>query len=328
MMKTPPFWYPRRRTPIIAFALWPLTLLWRLGAFIRQIKTPPYLPKTHTIVIGNLTAGGTGKTPVVAALAVAARAANRCPVVLTRGYGGTITGPHLAQDHNNARDIGDEACWIAASTPVVVAHDRGAGARWIDEHMPECDLIIMDDGLQNPAVKPHQSVAVFNGSLGTGNGMIIPAGPLREGWGRLRSCDAVVISGDDHHNLVAQAKTYNPDIAVFMARRRLNPDDLTPLVNKPIFAFAGIGAPDVFFAMLDDAGLNLAGQRAFPDHHPYSDDDYERLTQDAAALGAVLVTTEKDMMRLDTTPSASVMAIRLDTSISPDIMDILASVKV
>ncbi len=333
MNRTPFFWYPQQAgmrviATLTAVTLWPLTLIWRLGAGLRKFTTSPYHPSIPTIVIGNLTAGGTGKTPVVAALAEAVIAANRHPTILTRGYGGNVKGPHLVSTTDTSTDIGDEAKWLAQFAPVVVAQHRGKGASWIETHINKCDVIIMDDGLQNPTIIPHQSIAVFNGQLGTGNGMIMPAGPMREGWGRLKSCDGVIITGDDMHDVANHAAAINPGISIMTAMRHLNPHDLKKIKDKKVYAFAGIGAPSGFFDMLRNEGVKLAGQKAFPDHHHYSLEDINTLKTEANAMGAVLVTTEKDMMRLDQDQSKSVTSIGLVSHITPSIMDMLRPAKV
>jgi tetraacyldisaccharide 4'-kinase len=326
MSETPSFWYPEsgKRT-LVAILLWPLTLIWRLLTILRWAATPTYRPKTPTIVIGNITAGGTGKTPFVAALAAKAMKAGRNPIILTRGYGGRIKGPYQVSVEDLAVRVGDEARWMSNFAPVVVARNRGAGAKWIDKHRENCDLIILDDGLQNPSIKPHRRVAVFNGKLGIGNGMLLPAGPLRESWSRLKCCDAIIITGDDQHDLKSKAVRYN--LPVFKIKRHLHPDDIASVKKKPVIAFAGIGDPDGFFDMLTAAGVNLKAKHAFADHYAFTDDDIKALFEYATESGARLVTTEKDMVRIDPAIADDITAIRLETVVNASFMDILPKAK-
>ena len=324
MKTTPSFWYPDHGSlSVMALLLWPLTWLWRWAAWLREKTASPYHPKTPTIVIGNITVGGTGKTPFVAALAEAAIATGRRPVILTRGYGGRVEGPHLVTDQDNADDVGDEACWLSRYAPVIVSRHRGKGAAWIDAHRPECDLIIMDDGLQNPSVIPHRRIAVFNGRLGIGNGHIIPAGPLREPWDALNHYDAVVLTGDDNTGIRARIKALSITPSVFKADRHFKEDEITSIKGKAVFAFAGIGDPQSFYAMLKAEGVHLTGTRSFPDHHPYNDDEIAFLKKQAYHHHAMLVTTEKDMMRLTPDQAKGIHALGLKTHIERSFMDIL-----
>ena len=329
MKNTPSFWYPNDNSRArSAFLLWPLSWLWRLGAFLRKLGSSPYSPNVPTIVIGNITAGGTGKTPYVVALAQTTLKSGRNPVILTRGYGGIIAGPHLVSGDDSAEHIGDEAKWLAQHTPVVVARDRRHGAEWIEANIPDCDLIIMDDGLQNPNISPDCKIAVFNGKLGIGNGMIIPAGPLREPWSALRQYDAIVITGDDQTDIKGRMKTSQYNLPVFKAERFFKKNDIANVNANPAIAFAGIGDPDSFFTMLQSEGVTLVKTVSFPDHHPFTSKEIARLKVDAEQQNAVLLTTEKDMMRLGSDQAKDIKSIGLVTVIEPSFMSILPKAKV
>ena len=325
MKNTPYFWYPEQgRFTLASALLWPLTLLWRLGSFLKKITASPYQPRIPTVVIGNITAGGTGKTPLVMALHENTKRNGRKPVILTRGYGGKTAGPYLAQPEDHADIIGDEARLMVNKAPVVISRDRGKGARWIEDNIPDCDLIIMDDGMQNPTITPHKKIAVFNGSLGIGNGMVIPSGPLRERWGALKACDGVIISGDDKQNLLAEINALNAELPVFHVSRKLNKEDIADIKGKDIIAFAGIGDPESFFYMLSSADVNLVNTYIFPDHYNYSSNEIAALKKEAEAKDALLVTTEKDYMRFDAEMGSDIKIIHLETILNESMMEILS----
>lgn len=327
MMKTPKFWYPPHRHPtmlgrLISLSLWPLSLLWRLGAWGKKIAAKPYKAHIPVVAVGNITAGGTGKTPLVANIAIQATKAGMRPYILTRGHGGSEQGPHLVRQEDSAAQVGDEAKWLSQFGSVVVAARRGDGAKWIDDHALASRLIIMDDGLQNTSINPHLRIAVFSGSLGIGNGRIIPAGPLREPFSQgIAAVDAVVITGDDQADLHQILASAFPNKPLFSVRRHLDPDAIAQ-INTPVVAFAGIGNPDEFFAMLEAVGITLNSRHVFADHHPYSAAELAALKSRAAEAGATLVTTEKDLTRIDPTHQSGISAIPLVSDVDAGLLDI------
>ena len=326
-MTPPSFWY-QSSIGIKAVLLWPFSLIWRLGALVKRLTTKAYISPIPVVVVGNLTAGGTGKTPLVASLALEAKRKSRHPVILMRGHGGTKTAPYRVKPSDTARDIGDEAKWLQAFAPVVIARNRGQGARYILDIIPECDLILMDDGMQNPSIRGHFKLAVFNGDLGIGNGMVIPAGPMRQSLSSgLSDIDAAVITGDDN-GVAAMLKSKGFTRPIFASQRHLNNADLRAVSSKPVFAFAGIGYPDGFFTMLRDAGLTVTGTRSFPDHHPYTAAELIAMTKQARAEAAILVTTEKDYARLTPNEQAQVTAIRLESKLDGSLLDMVIKARV
>jgi tetraacyldisaccharide 4'-kinase len=286
-MRPPDFWYPGtgRAAPLPARLLAPLAYLYDRIAAARASTVIPYRAAVPVICVGNLTAGGTGKTPIALALAAALAARGVAPIFLSRGYGGRAEGP-LAVDpaRHNATEVGDEPLLLARAHPAVISRNRPAGAD------AACRLgaqaIIMDDGFQNPSLIKDLSFVVIDTAIGFGNGLVIPAGPLREPVSRgLARADAVVLLGDGPSPLGAFAKP--------VLRARLNPD---PITAETLLAFAGIGRPAKFFETLSALGAIPAETAPFPDHHAYSDAEITALKTRAA--GRPLVTTEKDFMRL------------------------------
>ncbi|MGB0496946.1 MAG: tetraacyldisaccharide 4'-kinase [Rubricella sp.] len=292
-MKPPRFWY--RRPGIAARSLAPLGALYAIGTARRIAKADPWRAPVPVISVGNVNAGGTGKTPVVCWLMERLTARGRTPHVVTRGYGGTVEGPHRVSDRDSAGDVGDEALLLAAFGPVWVSRDRVAGARAAIEAGADC--IVLDDAHQNPGLRKDLSIIVVDAKIGFGNGFCIPAGPLREPVSRAlsRAGHVVLLRGDE-----AVADADLPDfgpIPVHEAR-------LLPLMTGMpwnglrVVAFAGIGRPEKFFATLRSVGARIVAAHPFDDHQPYSRAVLDRLMKEAKAARAQLVATEKDAVRL------------------------------
>jgi tetraacyldisaccharide 4'-kinase len=282
-MRSPDFW--RHRGPI-ALALAPLGALYGLSVALKARLARPYDCGLPVICVGNLTAGGSGKTPIAIALAERLRARGHRPYFLTRGYGGTERGPALATRGHGAAQMGDEALLLARAAPTVVARDRAAGARLAKEK--GATVLVMDDGHQNFSLKKSLSLVVVDAESGFGNRLQIPAGALREPVAQgLARADAVVLVGEG-----------SPDLHGFdgpLLRAYLQTEG-TAFAGKPVFAFAGIGRPEKFADALEDAGAELVGRCFFADHHPYTDEEIAQLKSIAGE--AQLVTTEKDFVRL------------------------------
>ncbi len=294
-MKTPAFWY--RPPGPAATALAPLGALYGLAGRRRMAATIPYRAGVPVVCIGNLVAGGAGKTPVGLAVAAALRARDLAVQALTRGHGGREQGPlRVDPQTHGVVDVGDEALLLAAAVPCWVARDRAAGAR--AAVADGAQILVMDDGFQNPGLFKDRSLIVADGAVGFGNGRLIPAGPLRERIADgLRRADALVIVGEDLAGVAAQARACTPDLPVLQAR--LEPSaTAADLAGRRILAFAGIGRPEKFFATLQTLGAELVARISFADHHPYRPAEVAALLDRAAALGALPVTTAKDAVRL------------------------------
>ncbi|BBK39578.1 tetraacyldisaccharide 4'-kinase [Allostella sp. ATCC 35155] len=299
-MRAPEFW--ARRGPVPSL-LRPLGALYALGGAVRWRLATPWRAPVPVVCVGNLSVGGVGKTPVV--LDLARRLAGRQPHILTRGYGGRLAGPvRVDPAVHGAADVGDEALLLARRTPVWVARDRAAGARMAVAH--HARLLLLDDGFQNPSLAKDLSLVVVDGETGFGNGLVFPAGPLREPVARgLARADALVVMGEDRHGLAAASP-------VPVLRARLVPRmPLSFAPGAPIVAFAGIGRPAKFFATLRALGADPAAEQAFPDHHRFREDELLRLEALAAGLGARLVTTDKDAVRLPPSWRARVAVLRV-----------------
>jgi len=295
-MRAPDFW--RGRAPL-ARLLAPLGALYGATVALKARHAKPVDPAIPVVCVGNLTAGGSGKTPVAIAVAEMLRAKGHRPYFLTRGYGGSEPGPVLASRGHSAAVMGDEALLLARTAPTIVARNRAAGAKLAREK--GATIIVMDDGHQNFTLRKNLSLVVVDAETGFGNGFQIPAGPLREPVSQgLARADAVVLVGDG-----------TPDLAGFrgpVLRAHLKPDG-APFAGKQIFAFAGIGRPEKFVASLEAGGATVTGSCFFADHHPYEEDEILQLK--AIAGDAILVTTEKDFVRLTTSQREGIRVLKV-----------------
>ena len=300
-MRAPAFWWKRRPT-LIARLLWPLGAIY--GALTsRRMNRAGEGCGPPVVCIGNFVAGGAGKTPAAIAVAQALLAQGRKPVFLSRGYGSSATLPRLVdRARDTALAVGDEPLLLAAVAPCVVAADKLQGA--LACAAAGADVIVMDDGLQNPALTKHLRIAVVDGAVGVGNGLCLPAGPLRAPlsaqWGHV---DALVVIGvGAPGEAIARAAEA---LGKPVLRGRLAPDPgmAMGLAGREVIAFAGIGRPEKFFDTLRALGAEIVETEAFPDHHAFSPREIAGLQARAKRRGAALVTTEKDAVRLG--PAAS-----------------------
>jgi tetraacyldisaccharide 4'-kinase len=310
-MRAPDFW---RERGAVARLLAPLGALYGLSVAFKARIAAPFDPGLPVICVGNLTAGGSGKTPIAIAIADMLRARGHKPYFLTRGYGGSERGPALASRGHSAAVMGDEALLLARSAPPIVARDRAAGARLAREK--GATILVMDDGHQNFSLRKSLSLVVVDAETGFGNGFQIPAGPLREPVKQgLARADVVVLVGSERSEDGGAAKRAQgngvPDLQGFsgpVLRAHLKADG-SALADKPVFAFAGIGRPEKFVASLEEAGAQVIGSCFFADHHPYTDDEILELK--AVAGDTILVTTEKDFVRLSTKSREGIKVLKV-----------------
>jgi tetraacyldisaccharide 4'-kinase len=300
-MRAPDFW---ASGGLPSTLLAPLAALTAAGGVLRQALARPWQAPVPVLCVGNLVAGGAGKTPVVLDLAARLAARGRRPHILTRGYGGRLAGPIRVEPATHAAaDTGDEPLLLARAAPVWVARDRVAGAR--AAVAAGAELLLLDDGFQNPALAKDLALLVVDGGYGFGNGRLLPAGPLRESLARgLARADAVVVLGADRAGVTAAIGAARP-----VLHARLAPRGATDLRGRAVIAFAGIGRPAKFYATLRELGARLAATHDFADHHPYRTDEIETLLAAARAADAVLVTTEKDWVRLPPALRPAVRAV-------------------
>lgn len=290
LVRAPDFWTQSGLVPTL---LEPLATLYAAAGAARAMMTTPFRAAVPVICVGNLVAGGAGKTPVVLSVAQRLRADGHRPHIVTRGYGGRLGGPvRVVPAEHGAADTGDEALLLARAAPCWVARDRVAGAK--AAIAAGADLVLLDDGFQNPALAKDLSVIVVDGAYGFGNRRLMPAGPLREPIARgLGRADAVILIGADESGVAAAIGDRLP-----VLHASLEPQGGDALIGRKVLAFAGIGRPTKFYASLAALGAEIVGRRDFADHHRYSEAEIAALVAAASARDAMLVTTAKDWVRL------------------------------
>lgn len=304
-MREPAFW--NRSSSLLSRLLAPAGTLYGAVA-ARRMAQPGAQAGVPVICVGNYHVGGAGKTPTVLALAGILRALGETPVVLSRGYGGRLEGPlQVDPQKHTAADVGDEPLMMAKTLPVIVARQRAAGLA--PARASGASIIVMDDGFQNPAVAKDVSLIVIDSDRGIGNGQVLPAGPLRAPLQpQTARTDALVIVGggiaaDDLGERIRAR-------GGLVLRAKLEPDEnaIAALRDKRVYAFAGIGDPQRFFRSLRGRGIEVVRERAFADHHPFSQDEVAELRAVAERDGLAVVTTEKDLARLRSTDGLAAFA--------------------
>lgn len=291
-MKTPLFW---RSNNLVSTLLLPFSALYALGfAWDKKLKAPQRAP-LPVISVGNVTAGGAGKTPTAIAIARLLQQIGEVPHIISRGYGGRITTTHRVSQSDDAAEVGDEALLLAKAAPTWIGRDRLASAR--AAHQAGATLIIADDALQHHALAHDLSILVVDLANGLGNERLLPAGPLRQplesAYGHAPTL-AIAIGEDDPHHLLPRLQTLGE-----VLRARVVPvGDVSWLGEKRWLAFAGIAHPQKFYATLRAHGAEVIATHDFADHHRFSARELRALAETAQRTGAGLITTEKDAARI------------------------------
>ena len=294
LQEAPPFWWQKPGWQAVFLS--PFSWIYgRVSARRMELPASEFV-SVPVICVGNFVAGGAGKTPTVLALVKCAKAMKMKPGILSRGYGGGVSVTTLVNlKRHNSRDVGDEPLLLAKAATTVVSIDRPAGAHLLMEK--GCDLIIMDDGFQNPSLYKDFCVVVVDAMRGIGNGFTHPAGPLRVPISRqLPFADAVLVIGEGE----------GAGKVIRLAAKSAKPIQLAKVAiknqgrfkGKWLLAYAGIGDPQKFFSSLELAGAEIVERRIFGDHHHFHDDEMEELMAKAKKQRLSLVSTSKDMARL------------------------------
>jgi tetraacyldisaccharide 4'-kinase len=315
-MRPPHFWQSgldpqsREAAPVTRALLTPLAALYGLAVKRKLARAQPTRAPLAVICVGNLTVGGVGKTPVVAAIRAHLSGRGVRTASLSRGYGGKLAGPlKVDPQRHTAEDVGDEPLMLAASGEAWIGRDRPAAAMAMAQ--AGVDVLVMDDGHQNTALAKDLSLIVIDTQAPFGNGHLLPKGPLREPVADgLARCDGVVLMGDGPCPAPVTAAG-RPTL-----RARLEPTEAVPA--GPLVAFAGIGRPQKFFDGLAAAGAQLSETVPYPDHHRYAPSEIDWLTRLAGERGARLITTQKDHVRLPESVRARVLAWPVEACFESD----------
>jgi tetraacyldisaccharide 4'-kinase len=301
-LATPRWWYVRERGParVSRLLLTPLSWIWASATARRIARAKPLDPGAPVISVGNLTVGGSGKTPIVREVLARLRRAGVDAHGLSRGYGGRETGPlRVDPARHTADQVGDEPLMLSLDTPIWTARDRPAGAR--AAVAAGAQALVLDDAHQNPTLKKTLSLVVVDGETRGGewpfgDGRVFPAGPMREPFNvGLARADAVIVL------LATDAPSLDPELAALFGDKpvliaRLEPAGEAP--RGPQLGFAGVAKPWKVERSLAAAGVDLVDFAPFPDHAAFSLGDLQALADRAALFGAGLITTEKDWVRL------------------------------
>lgn len=314
-------WY--RLSPL-HLLLYPLSLVFRLlAALRRQLYRSGMLASVRlsvpVVIVGNISVGGTGKTPLTLWLAQQLIDNGWHPGIVSRGYtrdGKQVPCPREVAMEDAAEEVGDEPLLMAqrALCPVWIARDRPAAAQALLDAHPECDIILSDDGLQHYRLQRDAEIAVVDGARRFGNGLLLPAGPLREPLSRLKEVDAVVVNGG-----AVSGNEFAMQLNGTLFYNLLNPATVVApdfFSGKRVHALAGIGHPQRFFRHLDQLGLTVQ-EHSFPDHHQYSASDLAFDDADAILL------TEKDAVKCAAFATESCWVLRVDAQVSPSLTQLI-----
>ncbi|MDR1026732.1 MAG: tetraacyldisaccharide 4'-kinase [Lactobacillus sp.] len=287
-MITPKFW--RTKNPI-AYTLYPLGWVYGALTTLRIKLGRPKKVSKPVICIGNITAGGTGKTPVAISIASILQNKGQKPFFISRGYGGKLSNVLVDPLTHNSSDVGDEPLLLSRQAPAVINSNRYQAAQIAIKEGAE--IIIMDDGFQNPTLYKDVSFVVVDAGFGFGNRYCIPAGPLRERVSRgMKRADGIILVGKDENNLAKKLSKRHP---VFRATIQPVKPDIT---NTKVIAFAGIGRPSKFYDSLQEIGFKIVKTIDFPDHHKYTEEELDKIIKEADELGAEIYTTSKDFVKI------------------------------
>ncbi|MEM0948469.1 MAG: tetraacyldisaccharide 4'-kinase [Pseudomonadota bacterium] len=326
-MRPPGFWNSAEPS-LAAYALSPFAAIYAAATARRVARPANYNPCAPVICVGNINAGGTGKTPTVLALTALISDGGLRTAIVSRGHGGALKGPiQVDPARHDASDVGDEPLLMSAFAPVVISRNRAAGTELADQI--GADVIVMDDGHQNPDIAKTLSLVVVDASVGFGNGRVIPAGPLREPVTTgLDRADALLSIGGSDAQSQFQAR-WGDRIGIPHLTAHLAPLPTgMQLRELRAVAFAGIGRPEKFFDTLRAEGVELLRTVPLGDHQPLTPALMRRLAHEAEALGAQLITTEKDAVRLpnDVRRKVITVPVRLQFDVPEAITQVLAPV--
>ena len=316
MIETPKFWYEKNlSSKVQSILLFPFSLLWILTSFLKKIFVTKYKSKLKVICIGNLTVGGTGKTPFAIYTYKLLKKLGYKPVFLTRGYGGLLEGPLKVENTHISQDVGDEALLLNQIGPTIVSKDRSHGAKLIEKLKDNFNVIIMDDGLQNYQLVQDIKFLLVDKNLGFGNEFCIPSGPLREPIGQaLIRVDAIILTGNNNKDTDIN-NVYNKPIFASKVKT-MKP---IKIKNEKVLAFCGLANPNKFYETLKDNGLNVKSTKSFPDHYEYKNEDIDKLISEANKQNLKLITTEKDYVKIkDNKEMISVLPIEIKLDVKDE----------
>jgi tetraacyldisaccharide 4'-kinase len=292
MLKAPKFWYLKKVT-LLSQILYPLSLLFRLGTKLRNITSHAERFSFPVICIGNIVVGGAGKTPVAIKIAEILKIAGYKPHFISKGYAGLVKKSTLVELWHSPKSVGDEPLLLSQIAPTWVGIDRNNSIQLAKNKGADC--IIMDDGFQNPTIHKDFSIIVINASQEFGNEKVMPAGPLRENIKKgLSRTNLIIVIGEIKDSL---QKNIPAHIPIIQAKFKINNENKI-FKGQKITAFAGIAYPEKFFTSLKEQGGKIIKEITYPDHHIYDENDLLSLAEIANKTQSILVSTQKDFVRI------------------------------
>ena len=296
MYEAPKFWYQKNlSSKILSVLFFPLSSLWIVISLLKKNLIIKYKSKLKVICIGNLTIGGTGKTPFAIYTYKLLKKAGYKPVFLTRGYRGLLKGPIEVKNSHNFKDVGDEALLLNKIGPTIVSKDRALGAKLIEKHEDNFNVIIMDDGLQNYQLEQDIKFMLVDENLKFGNEFCIPAGPLREPVSHgIVKIDAIVLTGNSNED-TDFSNVHNK----IVFNTKVKPMKSPRIKKENLLAFCGLANSNKFYQTLKENGFNVTFTKSFPDHYEYKNEDINKLISEANSKNLKLITTEKDYIKIN-----------------------------
>ena len=297
MINSPKFWY-RNDWPskVLALIIYPLSIIWIIISFIKKKVSKTYRSRLKIICVGNLNIGGTGKTPFAIYTYKILKELGFNPVFLTRGYGGKEKGPIKVESTHQYKDVGDEALLLNNIGPTIVSRDRSLGAKFIENHKYNYDVILMDDGLQNYQLEKNIKFLLVDKNLKFANKLCVPAGPLREPINqRLKEIDSIILTGNNTDQDIGLRKI-SDYISVFNSSIKIMQS--SNIKGNKFLAFCGLGNPDKFYETLEKGGYKVFLTKSFPDHHQYTEEEINHLILKAKNKNLTLITTAKDYVKI------------------------------
>ena len=297
MINSPKFWYRNDwLSKVLALIIYPLSIIWIIISFIKKKVSKTYRSRLKIICVGNLNIGGTGKTPFAIYTYKILKELGFNPVFLTRGYGGKEKGPIIVKSTHQYKDVGDEALLLNNIGPTIVSRDRSLGAKFIENHKYNYDVILMDDGLQNYQLEKNIKFLLVDKNLKFGNKLCVPAGPLREPINqRLKEIDSIILTGNNTDQDIGLRKI-SDYISVFNSSIKIMQS--SNIKGNKFLAFCGLANPDKFYETLEKGGYKVFLTKSFPDHHQYTEEEINHLILKAKNKNLTLITTAKDYVKI------------------------------
>jgi tetraacyldisaccharide 4'-kinase len=314
-METPKFWI--KKYSIASILLIPIAWAYYAISLLIRSKQRPYKSSIPIICVGNITVGGAGKTPVALAIAKYLQESGKTIIFVSRGYGGSITeATTVNTEMHSALEVGDEPLLLARTAPVIISRDRVAAIKLAEKQNP--DYIIMDDGMQNDFVHKDMTFMVVNGKYKFGNNRLFPAGPLRETFLHAKpNVDAIICIGKNNLDI-----DFAPIIQAQLTT--VNHEELKKEIGeRSVIAFAGIAHPEKFFDSVKELGVNIYETINFPDHYNYQEKDLDGLAQLTTDNNVVLLTTEKDLVRISNIYARQILSLKVEIKLPDNFKEII-----